>query len=573
VRVNLPINNDEHVLPDTDVIVSRADALGRIIYVNETFVRMSGFSRDELMGNDHNIVRHPDMPREAFADLWHTIKAGKPWSGMVKNRRKDGGFYWIMANVTPMIDNGSIVGYMSVRTAPSATEKRAAAELYRKMAAGELHGQRLEAGELLYTGWRGAIQRFARSSFNVRAWLTAAGLAGLNLALLALAFTLPSSGTTTAMMALCGLGVLAALACGAWWSAVIARPIASALATAIAVVGGNVSVAFPRKGEPELTKLFRIIEQMNSKLVGVLKDVNGGASSVAAAANEIAAGNMNLSQRTEEQASSLEETAASMEELTSTVQQNAGNAEQANTLAAQASATAAHGGDVVRRVVETMATIEHSSRKIAEINSTIDGIAFQTNILALNAAVEAARAGEQGRGFAVVAAEVRSLAQRSAAAAKEIKQLIQESVAEVGEGARLVDDAGRTMEDIVTAVQRVAEIMSEINAASNEQSAGIGQVNQAVSQMDHVTQQNAALVEEVAAAAEDLRSHMRVVNDAMGAFQFARAGAAAPAAHEPAVARERVRRKNVTPLPTKRAKAKPSMAAAKTGTDDEWTEF
>jgi methyl-accepting chemotaxis protein len=221
-----------------------------------------------------------------------------------------------------------------------------------------------------------------------------------------------------------------------------------------------------------------------------------------------------------------------------------------------------------------MATIESSSRKIADINSTIDGIAFQTNILALNAAVEAARAGEQGRGFAVVASEVRSLAQRSAAAAKEIKQLIQESVTEVGEGARLVDDAGRTMQEIVVAVQRVAEIMSEINAASNEQSAGIGQVNQAVSQMDHVTQQNAALVEEVAAAAENLRSQMRVVSDAMGAFRLAKA-AVSPTVRRRIAAPTSKRAKPVTQLPAKRARAQPLAvpAAAKTGTDDDWTEF
>ncbi len=573
MRVNLPVTHEEHVLPETDVIVSRSDLEGRVTYVNETFVRMCAFSRDELMGEGHNIVRHPDMPREAFADLWNTIRAGKPWTGIVKNRRKDGGFYWVKANITPMLESGSIVGYMSVRTAPSAAEKSAAAELYRKMSAGELRGVRLEGGELMYTGWRGAIQRLARSSFNARCWWTAGGFAGLNLVLLAFAFALSPSTATTAIRVLCGLGVLAAVGCGAWWSALVARPIASGLTTAMAVVGGDVSATFPREGEPELIKLFRILEQMNGKLIGVLKDVNGGASSVSAAADEIAAGNTNLSQRTEEQASSLEETAASMEELTSTVKQNADNAEQANTLAAQASATASHGGEVVRRVVETMATIEASSRKIAEINSTIDSIAFQTNILALNAAVEAARAGEQGRGFAVVAGEVRSLAQRSAAAAKEIKQLIQESVSEVGEGARLVDDAGRTMQDIVTAVHRVAEIMSEINAASNEQSAGIGQVNQAVSQMDHVTQQNAALVEEVAAAAENLRSQMRVVGDAMSAFSFARVGAA-QGVRKPALARERPRRNAVTSLPPKRAKAKASMAvAAKTGTDDQWTEF
>jgi methyl-accepting chemotaxis protein len=253
-----------------------------------------------------------------------------------------------------------------------------------------------------------------------------------------------------------------------------------------------------------------------------------------------------------------------MDELTSTVKQNADNADQANTLAAQALTTAAHGSDVVRRVVETMATIEGSSRKIAEINSTIDGIAFQTNILALNAAVEAARAGEQGRGFAVVAGEVRNLAQRSAAAAKEIKRLIQQSVDEVGEGAKLVNDAGRTMQDIEASVQRVASIMSDIAAASSEQSAGIAQVNQAVSQMDRATQQNAALVEQVAAAAESLRGQMRVVGDAMGAFDFARS-VPIPIGRAPTASR-RQPKVGVAPVPPKRFEAKPLTASAKTGT-------
>ena len=227
--------------------------------------------------------------------------------------------------------------------------------------------------------------------------------------------------------------------------------------------------------------------------------------SVATAAGEIRQGNSDLSGRTEQQASALEETAASMEELTSTVRQNADNAHQANQLALSASDTATRGGEVVARVVETMCSISDSSKKVVDIISVIDGIAFQTNILALNAAVEAARAGEQGRGFAVVATEVRNLAQRSAAAAKEIKALIGDSVDKVGVGSALVAEAGQTMDDVVASVRRVSDIVAEISAASTEQSAGIGQVNQAIGQMDGVTQQNAALVEEAAAAAESLQ--------------------------------------------------------------------
>jgi methyl-accepting chemotaxis protein len=259
---------------------------------------------------------------------------------------------------------------------------------------------------------------------------------------------------------------------------------------------------------------------MNSSLVKIVGDVRTGTDSMASASSQIASGNLDLSSRTEEQASSLEETASSMEEMTSTVKQNADNARQANQLAASASEVALRGGSVVAQVVDTMSSINESSKKIVDIIGVIDGIAFQTNILALNAAVEAARAGEQGRGFAVVASEVRNLAQRSAAAAKEIKGLIGDSVEKVDLGARLVEQAGTTMDEIVDSVKRVTDIMSEITCASQEQTSGIEQINQAISQMDQVTQQNAALVEEAAAAAESLQEQAGALAQVVSVFKL-----------------------------------------------------
>ncbi|MHB1086082.1 MAG: methyl-accepting chemotaxis protein, partial [Thiobacillus sp.] len=252
----------------------------------------------------------------------------------------------------------------------------------------------------------------------------------------------------------------------------------------------------------------------------IISQVRTGTETIAVASREIASGNADLSNRTESQASSLEETASSMEQLTSTVRQNAENARQANQLVGSTADVAVKGGRVVGQVVDTMASIKDSSRKIADIIGVIDGIAFQTNILALNAAVEAARAGEQGRGFAVVAAEVRNLAQRSAGAAKEIKALIEDSVGKVDAGGKLVDEAGKTMDEIVNSVKRVTDIMSEIAAASQEQSAGIEQVNQAVGQMDEMTQQNAALVEQAAAAAESLQDQAGQLAQAVSAFKL-----------------------------------------------------
>ena len=300
----------------------------------------------------------------------------------------------------------------------------------------------------------------------------------------------------------------------------ITRPLQSALGVAEAVAAGDLRSEPTANSNDETGRLLSALSNMNERLVSIVTEVRSGTDTISTASSQIAAGNQDLSARTEEQASSLEQTAASMEELTSTVKQNADNARQANQLALAASSVAVQGGEVVGKVVATMSSIEASSRKIVDIISVIDGIAFQTNILALNAAVEAARAGEQGRGFAVVAAEVRNLAQRSASAAKEIKGLIDTSVNEVRAGTELVGEAGRTMEGVVGSVRRVTDIIGEITAASQEQSIGIEQVNQAVGQMDQVTQQNAALVEEAAAAAASLQDQARHLVEVVGVFNL-----------------------------------------------------
>ena len=329
------------------------------------------------------------------------------------------------------------------------------------------------------------------------------------------------------------LAALAALLAGtiAWWvTRSITQPLKEAVNVAQKVAAGDLTSRIEATSSDETGLLLQALKEMNESLVRIVGEVRGGTDSITSATKQIAAGNADLSQRTEEQASSLEETAASMEELTGTVKQNADNARQANQLAAGASSVAVKGGAVVGQVVSTMSSINDSSKKIVDIISVIDGIAFQTNILALNAAVEAARAGEQGRGFAVVASEVRSLAQRSAAAAKEIKALIDDSVQKVGDGTRLVGEAGKTMDEIVTSVKRVTDIVAEIAAASQEQSSGIEQVNQAITQMDQVTQQNAALVEEAAAAAESQQEQAQSLTQAVSIFKVTHNEAHVPAA-------------------------------------------
>ena len=319
-----------------------------------------------------------------------------------------------------------------------------------------------------------------------------------------------------------GLVVLALGGLCAWrLTRGITVPLGRAVEIAVAVANKDLTSTIEVSTSDETGRLLRALRSMNDGLIGIVHDVRHGTDSIATASGEIAAGNLDLSARTEEQASSLEETAASMEELTSTVKQNADNARQANVLAVKASEVARQGGAVVADVVETMDAISGSARKIVDIISVIDGIAFQTNILALNAAVEAARAGEQGRGFAVVASEVRSLAQRSATAAKEIKLLIDDSLAKVDAGGALVTRAGTTMNDVVDSIGRVTDIMGEITSASHEQSAGIEQVNQAVIQMDQVTQQNAALVEQAAAAAASLNEQADELKAVVSVFKLA----------------------------------------------------
>ena len=337
------------------------------------------------------------------------------------------------------------------------------------------------------------------------------------------------------------------------------------------IAAGDLTVAIDLRPKDQTSMLFAMRE-MRDSLANIVSQVRTGTDTITTASGQIAAGNLDLSSRTEEQASALEETASSMEEITSTVKQNSENSQQASTLAVNASSTAIRGGAVVSQVVDTMGSITESSRKIVDIIGVIDGIAFQTNILALNAAVEAARAGEQGRGFAVVASEVRNLAQRSASAAKEIKQLIGDSVEKVDAGSKLVEQAGATMNEIVDSIQRVADIMSDITAAGREQSAGIEQVNQAITQMDEVTQQNAALVEEAAAASQSLQDQATHLSQIVSVFTLDEAQIKTARADKPAAARSPAKPAVQRTFANKAAPQKIAFANAGSNSND-WTEF
>ncbi len=947
MRTNLPVTDKEVALRPDSLIVSKTDLKGRLTYINHDFIEISGFAEAELIGEPHNLVRHPDMPSEAFEDLWRDLKAGRPWTGMVKNRCKNGDYYWVLATATPTRDaSGNVDGYMSVRRKPSAEQVQAADQayrLFREKRAGNLriqHGAVVKGGPGLLAGlslkarmmagfgamllalaavailglWGmasteeqveglyarriiplqevatigklmadnraqmlAALQHDPANPFaklhdhgidthlthidrniaavsehwanyrkhvhspehvkladafeqsrkrfvaegllpartalgegrfgeandirrlkadaayaeaskdmenllkylndagvrqvekshdafsSTRLWMIFAGVAALVLGMLIaraliLAVTRPIGEVVATFQSLANgdytrnvdttrndemgqvlqglqsmqiqqgfnvaeakrvsdenLRIKIGLDCvsspvriadpdgriiyankallkavgemeevlrayipgfsadklvgsdvGVFYRdgrdealarlktlaetrrsemgignrvyLVTTNPIVNDRGQRLGTVGewrdrtnevavekevaaivgaaanGDFSTrvieddkeGFFRSLAQDLNRLLNTSQQGLEDVARVLSSMAGGdlsqtinadyagtfgqlkddtnatvlrlqeivtqikdaTDAINTAAKEIASGNQDLSSRTEEQASSLEETASSMEELTSTVKLNADNARQANELAGTAQQVAVKGGDVVSQVVDTMSAIHQSSSKIADIIGVIDGIAFQTNILALNAAVEAARAGEQGRGFAVVATEVRNLAQRSAAAAKEIKGLISDSVEKVETGNRLVDQAGRTMDEVVTSIKRVAKIMADISDASREQSSGIEQVSLAVSQMDEVTQQNAALVEEAAAAAESLEEQAHNLAQAVSVFKLAgtegapRLGAPRGAARSPAPQLQRAE--------SARGKKAPALPAS---LDDEWEEF
>ena len=788
MRTNLPVTGVERHMEEGQYILSRSDLRGAITYVNRTLIDMSGFTEAELMGEPHSMLRHPDMPTEAFRDFWATLKSGKAWSGLVKNRCKNGDHYWVMANASPIFQNGTVVGYMSVRSRPERKQIEAAEELYRKMRNKET-SETLNEGRVFSSGLKGRIQGLNEMRLGSRmamifiltmtlwALVGGMGLFGINQAekgitdLSALRdgiFGIMAGGgalfgfllwrlysaTTEPLLRMrkqmqeIGQGNFSLMVMkdrgdeigdvsdafkamfvklrfdmadsqraadeaqrigfaldnvsmpvtlsneenrlfhtnhaarnllesifksSAAVDKLFGQPIADSLTdpallaitrirpekpmTAEGKVGdriirlttspvidargvylGRVCQWLDRTAELAAEKevaamveaaaagdfsqrirvddkegffktlahdLNMFVEAADNGLADVVRVLNALAQgdltqtidrdyrgtfaqmktdanatvaqlkqiagtiteateAINNAAKEIAAGNADLSRRTESQAASLEQTASSTEELTNTVRNNADNATKASQLARTSSEVADRGGRVVSEVVTTMGAIAESSSKIAEIINVIDGIAFQTNILALNAAVEAARAGEQGRGFAVVAGEVRNLAQRSASAAKEIKELISESVNKVSNGYKLVETAGKTMEEIVESTQRVSSIMTEISSASEEQRTGIMQLNQAITSMDETTQQNAALVEQAAASAQSLEDQASNLTQAVGVFRISgrseKTGNSRPS--------------NVERLPVRQAatRSKPrSSAAAKL--DDEWEEF
>jgi aerotaxis receptor len=520
MRLNLPVSDTEYAFPPGETLVSTTDLKGRIVYCNPAFIAVSGYTKEELLGQPHNLIRHPDMPEEAYRDMWQTIAGGQPWSAPVKNRRKDGSYYWVMANVTPLMQGDAPVGYMSVRTEPSREAVQAATALYATLRAEKDAGRRvhhLEGGLLRADTVAGWLRRLARPGPKAQLGLAVAALAGGSAALGGAGFALAG-----------GCAFVAGFASARLLGRIVLAPLAGLLAFANRMAAGDLTQQLPTQRDDVVGRFAKALNQLNVNLRSIVRDARTEVEHMRDATREIASGNQDLSERTESQASSLEETASSMEQITGTVRQSADSALQAARLAGEATTVTQQGSDAVEQVTATMQVISDSSRRIGEIIQVIEGIAFQTNILALNAAVEAARAGEQGRGFAVVAGEVRALAQRSSGAAREIKQLIDESAERVAAGNRLTASARETMASALATVRRVGHVIEQISTGAREQLDGISQVNEAVSQIDGITQQNAALVEQIAASAVQLQAQAASVSETVQVFRLDAHGRPAP---------------------------------------------
>ena len=527
MRTNLPITQREYAFPAGQALVSTTDLQGRILYCNPAFIEVSGYIREELLGQPHNMIRHPDMPEEAFRDMWQTIESGQPWSGLVKNRRKNGDHYWVMANVTPLLDGDRPVGYMSVRTLPDRQQVSEAETLYARMREAASRGgggPRLQAGRLAPQGVlaRGLDRLQGDGHWRTQALCllgVAGGWGGAQLMSL-----WPGQLAATAAAALLAAGVSVGVA------ALIRRqnqePLKALLRFANRLAAGDLTGQLPT-GQPGLSgRLARALNQLSVNLMAIVGDTRAGVERLRHTSHDLASGNRNLAERTESQASSLEQTSASMAKITETVRHSADTARDVADVARQAADVTARSTEAVKEVTVTVEAIADASRRIREITQVIDGIALQTNLLALNAAVEATRAGEQGRGFGVVAGEVRQLAQRTSVAAREIKDLIEDAGLKVEAGSEQTRRACGTMEEAQTAVQRMSELVAGISAGASEQLNGISQINEAVSHMDQLTQKNAALVDELSSASETVTGQAQVVTEAVAVFRL---DAAAPA--------------------------------------------
>ncbi|MEZ2380152.1 methyl-accepting chemotaxis protein [Enterobacter sp. RCC_40] len=479
------LTQNEYPLDDDTTLMSTTDIHSYLTHANDTFVQVSGYQLDELMGQPHNLVRHPDMPKAAFADMWYTLQKGEPWSGIVKNRRKNGDHYWVRANAVPMVRHGQVTGYMSIRTKATAEEIAGVEPLYRALNDGRCK-KRIHKGLVVRKGWLGKLP-----AMPLR-WRVRSVMAGL-FAVLAATLVATSAGaySLAAAAVVMLLGTLL-------FEQQIVRPIENVARQALKVATGERNSVQHLNRSDELGLTLRAVGQLGLMCRWLINDVSSQVVSVRDGSDRLAKGNEDLNDRTRQTVANVQQTVATMNQMAASVQSNSETAAEVDKLSVAASSAATKGGNAMQTVVKTMDDIADSTQRIGSITSLINDIAFQTNILALNAAVEAARAGEQGKGFAVVAGEVRHLASRSASAANDIRKLIDASASKVQSGSDQVHAAGRTMDDIVEQVKNVTQLIAQISHSTSEQATGLSELTRAVAELDSITQKNADLVEESA---------------------------------------------------------------------------